>query len=239
MVAVTWAALAASQGCGGTPAAAPRDGGGSGGVAGRNGGAVGHGGAGGTTGAAGGGGGTSGSSGTTLSVSGSVLGAPFVAADIAANTNGSPPAGEFPLLELSVTDLADGACSDWTTGRADAHVLRLYIFNERDQTAIGPGVYQGSSDDGLLITDAFWHAFGPAVDGGCADENDLDQIYVVGAPTITLTEVSATRVLGSFDVTLSESGANATAGDAGVGHLSGTFSAPICPTRDGGVATCD
>jgi hypothetical protein len=47
--------------------------------------------------------------------------------------------------------------------------------------------------------------------------------------TVTLTNITATEIDGSFDVTFSS-------GD----HLTGSFSAPVCsvPTSDGGTAAC-
>ncbi|HEY5453313.1 MAG TPA: hypothetical protein VIQ54_31380 [Polyangia bacterium] len=37
-----------------------------------------------------------------------------------------------------MTDIAGGACDDLPRQRANSRVLRIYIFNEVDQTAIGP-----------------------------------------------------------------------------------------------------
>jgi len=224
MAAVTWAAIASSLACSGRPAAAARDGGGSGGSAGSGGG-----------GSAGGGSSGGGGSGASISVSGSVLDTPFIAKDVAANSNGSPPVGTFPSLEISVTDIAGGACDDLARQRANSHVLRIYIFNEVDQTAIGPGTYTDlPAGPGTKFCGMVWHAFGDAVDGSCSTApGDW-----ASPATVTLTEVSATRVVGSFDATIAGDGIDAGARDAGVGHLSGSFSAPICPTIDGGATTC-
>jgi hypothetical protein len=230
LAAVTCAAAASSSGCGGTPAAAAHDGG-DGGTGGGGTGGRGTGGGAGTGGDAAGAGG----SGTSLSVSGNVLGVPFVPTDIAANSNGSTGAGSFPSLELSVTDVAGGACDDLPRRRADSHVLRIYIFNEQDQTAIGPGTYTYFEPAvGMKFVTMVWHAFGEAVDGACGSAPD----HWASAATITLTEVSATRVVGSFDATLEGDGFDAGALDASVGHISGTFSAPICPIVDGGATNC-
>jgi hypothetical protein len=114
-------------------------------------------------------------------------------------------------------------------------VLRIYIFNEVDQTAIGPGTYTYFEPAvGMKFCAMVWHAFGDAVDGSCSTEPD----HWASSATVTLTEVSATRVVGSFDATIAGDGIDAGARDAGVGHLSGSFSAPICPTIDGGATTC-
>ena len=170
---------------------------------------------------------------TNLSVSGSVLGVPFVAEDVAFQTNGSPPAGTYPSLELAMTDYA-GACSA-DARRAASNVLRIYIYNEQDQTAIGPGTYTYLVNAaGAKFGTAVLHRADDAADASCASLSDLWAV----AATITLTEVSAARVVGSFDTTIGGDGMDAGARDTGVGHVSGPFIAPSCPNPEGSATGC-
>jgi hypothetical protein len=96
----------------------------------------------------------------------------------------------------------------------------------------GPGTY-AYPGAGARFGYSVFHAFGGATDAGyCADDLTLTP----ASATLTLTEVSASRVVGSFDLVFG-GGATSADADAGGTHLTGTFTAPWCAGPDGG-GTC-
>jgi hypothetical protein len=164
----------------------------------------------------------------TGSVTGTVDGVAFTARDIGASNTGRTTVGTYPVVEVSLLDVP-GACLDVAAAKdpPGARALHIWVFNEADQNAIGPGSFElgGLRDGGPGI---FAGIFLHELDSAC-----VDQIRT-GTGTLTLTEVTTITVRGSIDVSIN-------GGDAGMaGHLSGSFTAPICgPPLNGGVgAVC-
>jgi hypothetical protein len=170
--------------------------------------------------------------GGNFTVGGSIPGRPFVPVDVAAFRDDVDGA-----LEVAIADRAGAACGDLGTAPgAHSQALRIYCYTQ-DHSPVAPGTYPYPTSDpvplfGLLI----FHAFGGPADGGyCVDELTLAPV----SATTTLTEVSATRVVGSFDVAFLDSGNSPPPDggtDAGVTHFTGTFTAPWCTRPEGG--TC-
>jgi hypothetical protein len=150
---------------------------------------------------------------------GTVKGVPFVARDIAAQVTGPTQFGAG-LIMVRLVQGAPSACDD-LAGRdhPNTRVLRIYLYN-----ATGPGTY---TKPGMF----YFHDFGDVTDGACTDDG------AEGPGTVTLTDVSATAVSGTFDVTLQVLGTAPDSG-VGVGHLTGAFVAPICPNVDAGSVAC-
>jgi hypothetical protein len=148
-------------------------------------------------------------------VTGSVAGLSFELSATRAQNTGATPVGIYPSIRIELLELPPGAsatCAELDVGRA----LRIYLFNERDQTAIGPGTYltpprDGGGADGTIFAGFFWHHF-----------LDASEKEGGGTGSVTLDDVSATTIRGSFDATLEPNFGEA-------GHLSGTFTAPVCP----------
>ena len=175
--------------------------------------------------------------GGSATLGGTVPGRTFVAMEAAATNNGSPPVGTYPFLLVAIADSVGAACGDLGAApRASSQALRLYFYNEQDQSPIGPGTYLSAGAQPLFVYPVF-HAFGEATDSGyCAEALALEPV----SSTATLTEVSATRAVGSFDLVFAapgDAGSGDGGADAGGTHLSGTFTAPWCPSTDAGV-TC-
>jgi len=157
-------------------------------------------------------------------VHGSVDGTVFEVADSAAEIYDPLPNDiGYPEVKVTLLDMP-GACQDLQGGTPGTRALRIYIYNERDQTPIGPGTYVSPLPDagggaGSIITFFVWHNFGL----GCTDVSGWSDDDPRN--TVTLTEISSV-VRGSFDVTLIHS----------VGHLAGSFVASLCPPQDAGTA---
>jgi hypothetical protein len=166
--------------------------------------------------------------GTAGPVVGEFDGVPFEAADFGAASAGATDGGGVPSVQLMVTE-APGACSALRSNMAQpgSRVLDVFVTNAMDQTAIGPGTYLTPADN-AAAGDAppspfaliLWH-----------DERDGCLVERVGRTltgSITLTDVTTTRIRGSLHATLS--GVDGGAG----GQVSGSFDAPIC-AADGGL----
>jgi hypothetical protein len=160
-------------------------------------------------------------------LTGSVDGVPFTALDLGASNSGPTAVGTYPAVEVSILDVP-GACLDSIAARdpPGSRALHVWVINEVDQKPIAPGTYEvgALSDGGPRISAAvFLHE----LDASCVDQ------ISTGTGTLILTEVSATTVRGSVDVSI-------TGVDAGTtGRISGGFTAPICgPLDDGGASVC-
>jgi hypothetical protein len=175
----------------------------------------------------------------SATLGGTIPGRTFLPVDVAAFRDDADGA-----LEIAIADRAGAACGDLGTDpRGHSQALQIYCYTQ-DQSPVGPGTYvyptEGEPLFGILVLQTF---DGPADGGYCVDEPEVVPV----SATATLTEVSATRVVGSFDMVFaapSEAGspdgsAAASpdgAADAGVTHFTGTFTAPWCTRPEGG--TC-
>jgi hypothetical protein len=148
------------------------------------------------------------------SIMGTIDGAPFDLRFERAQNSGDTAMGVYPTVKIALYDVlgARDACIGAQMGRA----LDMYVTNAADTTAVSAGTYATPDPDagdsfGTKFAHFYFHDF---VQGGL----DRD---IFGPGSVTLTEVSSSTVSGSFDVSLLENGAD-------VGHLSGTFAAPVC-----------
>jgi hypothetical protein len=143
---------------------------------------------------------------------GVVEGTPFVMRTAFSNSGAGTP-GVYPYIYLFFVSQDIPLCG---APHENGMVLSLFLYNTRDTTPLGPGVYPVSlGPDGGTEALANLSVYGPACalqmwEGGSS----------TGPGTVAITGVGA-NVTGSFDLVTS-----------GV-HLSGAFDAPTC-VRDSG-----
>jgi hypothetical protein len=148
------------------------------------------------------------------SVMGTVDGAPFDLRFERAQNSGDTAMGVYPTIKIALFDAVASrdACIDARVGRS----LGIYVTNAVDTTALGAGTYATPDPDaGDSFGTQFAHFIFYDYAAGGLDRN------IFGPGSVTLTGVDSSTVTGEFDVTLQANGTE-------VGHLSGTFSAPVC-----------
>jgi hypothetical protein len=144
---------------------------------------------------------------------GVVEGTPFVMRTEFSNTGGAGTPGVYPFIDLFFVSQDIPLCG---SPRENGMIFSLFLYNTRDTTPLGPGVYPlGAGVDGGTDALAYLSVYGPACvlqtwDAGSSTDSGTVTIAAVGA-----------SVTGSFDLVTS-----------GV-HLSGAFDAPTC-VRDSG-----
>ncbi len=173
---------------------------------------------------------------------GTIGGAPFTPAEasafvIAPTTCSNPEfaGAKVTMVEVQFWSYA-GACalavdSGFCGVKAGSRGASVAVFRENvnggDVPPIAPGTY---TDAGTHVVDAngnvtfFWRGIG-AFDGACAPATTGMPKEPTGG-SLTLEEVSATRVRGHAELSFDN-------GDV----LSGSFDAPVCPSP--GVVQCD
>jgi hypothetical protein len=143
---------------------------------------------------------------------GVVEGTPFVMRTAFSNFGTGAP-GAYPYIYLFFVSQDIPLCG---APHQNSIVLSLFLYNTRDTTPLGPGVYPlWLGPDGGTDALAYLSVYGAA----CALQT-WDGGSSAGSGTVTITGVGA-RITGSFDLVTS-----------GV-HLSGAFDAPTC-VRDSG-----
>jgi hypothetical protein len=134
----------------------------------------------------------------------------------------SATAANFGAAVVVYVTSWSGGCDALYTNPPDASNLRLLVWT--GGTSVPTGTYAISVLDGGTGTSPLATATYSLTDAKCAPKIGEDAV----GGSITLTTSDQTTVAGTFDVTFS-----------GGDHLTGSFSASVCPLFDGGGAgTC-
>src|SRR5258708_35384107 len=148
------------------------------------------------------------------SITGAIDGTPFDLRFERAQNSGDTAMGIYPTIKIALFDAvaSPAACIDARIGRT----LDIYVTNAADTSALGAATYATPDADagdsfGTKFAHFYFHDYA---------EGGLDR-DIFGPGSVMLTEVSSSTVGASFYVTLQSNGTE-------VGHLSGTFAAPVC-----------
>jgi hypothetical protein len=116
-----------------------------------------------------------------------------------------------PILEIAFGDARGTGCNYTSTGAEPfgSHTLHIWLINEVNGSAIGAGTYSMSMP---IQPEFIWQDSTRSCDG----------THVGGTGSVTLTEVSQSRVRGSFQATFRHDDAT------NAGALSASFDAPLC-----------
>jgi hypothetical protein len=158
-------------------------------------------------------------------VTGTLHGRPFVlrsAGAAVANPTWTETQHSYPAIAVHLLDVDHADCDE--LGARKQHPgtsLRLFVFNATDASPIKPGTYPVIQVGQKLPAYAavYTHTFNAT----CTDESS----GLMGAGTVTITEVTTEIVRGAFDVQGQEGSAD---------HLAGRFTATVCqvpPSSDG------
>lgn len=130
--------------------------------------------------------------------------------------------GSATIVYLTSFDEGCALASVWY--HANSTTIELYA------NGTAPGTYPflyAVDAGGPHLGQAYFHVWGPTCGSDILDslgDGSIENLAYSGE--ITLTEVSAAKAVGSFDLTFPD------------GRLTGTFDAPICPPPDGGGQVC-